>query len=115
VSWEERAACAGKPVHWFIGGPEDVVDSRAAALCAVCPVRGDCYRAGRGEHGTWGGVDAQTRNGRSPRGLPFGLVSCFECGDEFERSVGGPTRCEACRRERARVFAAERQRKARAS
>ena len=115
MGWEDNAACKGKPVDWFIGGPPDVVDRRAAALCAECPVRGDCYRAGIDEQGTWGGVDEHTRHGRSSRAKPVGEVSCFECGDTFTRKAGGSIRCHECRVGRVRFLAAERQRKQRAS
>jgi hypothetical protein len=59
------AACAGEnPELFFPATPED--EAKAMAICAACPIRGECYaaaRASRQETGVWGGVNFETARG----------------------------------------------------
>ena len=51
--WRDQAACKATDTAVFFTRRRD---GEAEALCAGCPVRGDCRAAGRYEHGWWGGV-----------------------------------------------------------
>lgn len=68
--WQDLAACRGKDVVLFFGPdgerqPErEIRERQAKALCASCPVRGDClaYAISRPEkYGTWGGLNEEER------------------------------------------------------
>jgi hypothetical protein len=56
--WVESAVCRSlDPELWFSETPSDI--ARAAAFCAVCPVRALCAEraeAAREQYGVWGGV-----------------------------------------------------------
>ncbi|GMA26722.1 hypothetical protein GCM10025864_44810 [Luteimicrobium album] len=56
--WVESAVCRSlDPDLWFSEAPSDV--ARAAAFCAVCPVKALCAEraeAAREQYGVWGGV-----------------------------------------------------------
>lgn len=43
-AWWERAACAGAPLEVFYDDYRSGRGSRAAQLCAVCPVTEQCLR-----------------------------------------------------------------------
>lgn len=59
-AWHADAACRGRSdVSWFPGRGEDVAP--AVAVCAGCPVREQCQRAGEGETGVWGGLSERRR------------------------------------------------------
>jgi WhiB family redox-sensing transcriptional regulator len=60
------AACAGRDVSVFFPEPGEP-DEDARAICAVCPVRRQCYdlaEANGEEHGIWGGVNFRRRGER---------------------------------------------------
>jgi hypothetical protein len=56
--WVESAVCRSlDPELWFSETPSDI--ARAAAFCAVCPVRALCAQKAedaREQYGVWGGV-----------------------------------------------------------
>ena len=117
MSWKEQAACQDKPPEWWVSGPVDVVDQRAAEVCAVCPVRAECETAGIGEAGVYGGVSELARNGatRASRGLVNRQrVSCYSCGLPHVHTPGGSALCEMCRGDHGRVSSAARSRRYRA-
>lgn len=62
MTWQEHAACIGKPQAWFFPGAPD---SRGAAdaVCPNCPVRVDCleWALENGERGVWGGTSEEER------------------------------------------------------
>lgn len=61
--WANRAACRGLPTGWFFPDRgEPVAD--AQAVCATCPVAGDCLAwavAVPEKMGIWGGTTGRTR------------------------------------------------------
>lgn len=70
MTWDERAACKGKPVSMFI-------DSDAGRyICRDCPVKAECLAeanqierdTGRTVYGLWGGMDEVERHRLDPRG-----------------------------------------------
>lgn len=59
-AWHVDAACRGRAdVNWFPTRGED--DKPAKEICAGCPVRDECERAGAFEIGIWGGVSGRQR------------------------------------------------------
>ena len=53
--WQDQAACKGKTDLFFSGLPQR--QATAIAICATCPVRPECRKAGAGEpFGVWGGI-----------------------------------------------------------
>ena len=60
ASWKRDAACREHPdLSWF---PERGADqSRQRAIRASCLVRVECYAAGEGERGIWGGASGRAR------------------------------------------------------
>jgi hypothetical protein len=72
MSWQEQAACRGKPTDWWfpnIAGKQRSkvrVRPEAMALCAACPVASECETAGKGWVGIWGGK-INTMAGYAPR------------------------------------------------
>lgn len=72
--WTERAACKGMdPVLFFGREGERVRDrreKRAKAVCAGCPVRGECldWSVSKPEHaGTWAGLNEDERRAERRR------------------------------------------------
>ena len=65
LSLPPGAACADEnPGLFFPATPED--EAKAKAVCAACPIRGECYaaaQASRQELGVWGGVNFATARG----------------------------------------------------
>lgn len=63
-AWEARAACNGAadPDAWFADAGTDR-QQEAARICAGCPVRAECLKAGIDgyEDGTWGGLTRPER------------------------------------------------------
>lgn len=65
-SWQEQAACRGPDSSMFFPPPyaerreeREVRERRAKAVCASCPVRGECLDYAleiREPHGVWGGL-----------------------------------------------------------
>jgi WhiB family transcriptional regulator, redox-sensing transcriptional regulator len=70
MSWQDRAACRGMDVLLFFG-PDDQADpereireAKAKAVCALCPVRGQCldYALRNSiRNGIWGGLNEAER------------------------------------------------------
>ena len=97
--WQAFAACRGMPVETFvlpIGGSA----VRARAVCAGCPVNGDCLSYALSEpdlEGIWAGTTARERSRlrrvRREAGVPE-PVACVVCGAP---KVTG-ARCEPCQR-----------------
>lgn len=61
MSWRDYAACKGMDKIFF---PEQDRNStrEAQAICATCPVKRPCYRAGIYElHGVWAGTTPDQR------------------------------------------------------
>lgn len=67
-AWHAGAACRGHgPELWFPANGEPTAE--ALELCRRCPVRAECFEAGRGErYGVWGGTGEAERR-RPPRRL----------------------------------------------
>ncbi len=69
--WRSRANCCGTnavyffaPSHFERKPEKDLREAQARALCAACPVRGEClsYALRAGEsHGIWGGMNELQR------------------------------------------------------
>lgn len=61
--WVVFAACRdAEPDLFFPGSKAD--EARAKALCAICPVRNECYDyslEARGTFGVWGGLNEKQR------------------------------------------------------
>jgi WhiB family redox-sensing transcriptional regulator len=59
-SWIQQAACRGVETAVFFPEPHDSGATRGAkAICAGCPVKGDCWThaiAHPRERGVWGGM-----------------------------------------------------------
>ncbi len=73
-AWQARAACAGLPTDDFfpVGSTGKALDQieRAKAICAVCPVAGQCldYALDTGQaDGVWGGMSADERRAERRR------------------------------------------------
>ena len=68
MTWRDDAACRGVGPEDFFPELSDSSDERerknqrAVAYCHICPVRNECYVAGSGEHGTWGGQPREYRS-----------------------------------------------------
>jgi WhiB family redox-sensing transcriptional regulator len=71
MSWQDMAACAGTDTQLFFAPDgereqeREIRRARAAAICALCPVRQQCldYALRNSiRHGIWGGL---TREGRA--------------------------------------------------
>lgn len=71
TEWRRLAACQGEDPDLFIPPTGARVASlwqlelRAKKICAACPVREPCERAGYGEPGVWGGYTAKERTQRA--------------------------------------------------
>jgi WhiB family redox-sensing transcriptional regulator len=70
VTWRDLAACRGLPVDVFFSPDGERADAKARReraakeVCAVCPVRADCfeYAVARPEKfGVFGGADQEAR------------------------------------------------------
>jgi WhiB family redox-sensing transcriptional regulator len=66
-AWHAEAKCKGMPDVFF--GPDRVPgvaaewEEQAKAICATCPVRIECGKAGRAErYGVWGGMTPKERS-----------------------------------------------------
>lgn len=68
--WKASAACGDLDPESMLPGRGDSADA-CRALCAVCPVRGECSDAGLMERfGIWGGLsERERRNLRRQRGI----------------------------------------------
>lgn len=99
-----RAACKGKPTSWFYPEQHDPHHgTQARAVCATCPVRGECLAAAleRSEHGFWGGKSVMERKElRGKRGTPA-PIRCGRCSTVFD-GVVGRTYCDECRQDARR-------------
>jgi Transcription factor WhiB len=68
-TWMAAAACAGKPLAWFVdqdAGTRDeswLPPAEALACCEVCPVAGDCLDEALRDQlvGCWGGTSTKVR------------------------------------------------------
>jgi len=69
-AWQSSAACRGRPLELFFGHDgerqrdRERREKQAAAVCAGCPVRAECfgYAISRPErYGTWGGTAEDDR------------------------------------------------------
>jgi len=70
MSWLDRAACKGMNAQLFFGPDgerwqdREVREAKARAICALCPVREQCFDyALRNsiKHGIWGGLNGEER------------------------------------------------------
>lgn len=96
-AWKVQAACRGRGPQLFF--PEtEAAAAAAAAVCAGCPVKVPCRRAGQSEpYGVWGGrwhngavltedtrVNRATRATRTTRPDPPNRNrTCTRCGSPF--------------------------------
>lgn len=89
TSWQDRAACKGKPTEWWFPDAErgdSGVYARGREVCVNCPVRGDCLQWAVDNHqrdGMWGGLSP---NERRAKNLPVKPVAT------------APVRCSVCDR-----------------
>ena len=62
---QANASCRGEDTTLWFPTRKGVVRAKAAAICASCPVAGECrswaYRQGPGLEGTWGGTSPDDR------------------------------------------------------
>lgn len=118
MTWRQRAAChpdlrpegmdrAAWVRQWYPGHGGPPV-APGAAICARCPVRGECLEAGMGErYGVWGGLTLEARIGvRGAHRRP--IVHGTTAGYKAHRRRGEA----ACRECLAAVAAAQRRRAA---
>lgn len=103
--WHKDAACRGLDPDLFF--PErGTTAGPAKAVCKTCPVKAECYEAGKHEHyGVWGGMTRKERqiaekghtNGRVPSrgcwicGLPADYRHRY-CSDECRAKARAATR-----------------------
>ena len=60
-AWVADAACLDLPQEWFFP-PNGEATTRAKNICAGCPVREDCWEAGKDElYGVWAGTSVEER------------------------------------------------------
>jgi hypothetical protein len=104
MSWQEQAACRGKPTDWWfpnVAGKHRNnrvrIDPRALELCAVCPVRADCSAAGVGWVGIWGG-QVNTMTGYVPQDPATGTPRswCGTTAGYARHRRAGERPCPAC-------------------
>jgi len=70
MDWRNRAVCGGSRA-WLFFGPDGETaaerarrEARAKAVCASCPVRGECLDYALAHHvrkGIWGGLNERER------------------------------------------------------
>jgi len=100
--WRTIAACRDTDTAVFFT-PERTLE--ALAICAECPVKATCGKAGRMEEGVWGGRPEGARFAKPGTrvGTPVD-TTCAECGRTFVRvhTVGvAPIVCgPRCRKDR---------------
>ena len=97
--WRHRAACRGLPTAWFFPDKDaEEIDRRAAAACASCPVRNECWADGKHEdYGVWAGEPVKVRKQRRPipqHGTESGYVAHRRRGEDA---------CAACKAARSRA------------
>lgn len=103
--WHRQAKCRGLDPDLFFPTP-GASAAGAKAVCATCPVKAECYEAGRFEHfGVWGGTTRRERQVAN-KGHTDGRVpvrGCWRCGMPTE---GREHYCsDECRKKaRARVL-----------
>lgn len=66
AEWTKQSECLKYGVeytdHHFWPDPWGNIHPKAAAICAVCPVKAECYEAGVDEtEGVWGGTTPKER------------------------------------------------------
>lgn len=122
--WHAAAACRGTgPEQWFPvrGDGTSSYPPETRAMCAACPVRGDCLDAGMTEaYGMWGGLTPQGRDALRRdalrRGAPIrarrmpvvrGVEHGTHNGYAAHRRAGTPA-CVACREAHAAYMASTR-------
>jgi WhiB family redox-sensing transcriptional regulator len=90
--WRHRARCRGEDPELFFptgtAGPVEAQVQAAKAVCAACPVRGECLAwaldAGSdADYGVWGGLDEAERRtlrrgGRRLARDRHGTVACYD-------------------------------------
>lgn len=95
MSWQEFAACAGKPTALFFPDHGNGA-SAAKRICATCPVVAECRDEGMHvAYGIWAGLTEAERFGRGQE-PKMKLRTCRECGCGFMSSTPRPT-CDECR------------------
>lgn len=111
MRWEERAACAGMPTHWWFPlhtGHNHAAD-RAVEICQGCEVQLDCARHAYDQpeyYGIWGGLTEMERR-RSRRSPPS--IHGSHAAYMRHIAVGEPA-CEECKLGHARYTQAQRNR-----
>jgi WhiB family redox-sensing transcriptional regulator len=75
-TWQDKAACRGPhtslffpPSHFERKDDKEARETRAKAICAICPVRKPCLAYAlriREPHGIWGGLNEVERRSLSP-------------------------------------------------
>jgi WhiB family redox-sensing transcriptional regulator len=116
-SWRLHAACAGQDTLFFAAEGESKRgcaerEGKARALCAVCPVMGDCrdFALPRPMHGIWAGLDEKER---AVMAAERGITRFCPAGEHLMTGANvyvnpaGFPKCRACRaaadrRDRAR-------------
>lgn len=94
--WQTLAACRGMGTELFFPSRGDTSTVVAALqVCAGCPVRAECEKAGRNQPGIWGGLsDRARRRNRGPR-----LADCKHCGERFVADHSSQRYCSlSCRK-----------------
>lgn len=107
MTWQDSAACRGKPTDWWYPTRGEEPHPEALALCAGCPVAAACF-----DHalrfpervGFWAGTSAeQRRKMREADARQRGALTCTGCGAEIPRARQGRRQpwCddESCQRE----------------
>lgn len=62
--WREEAACIGKGNEMFYPERSHALAQKAKAICAKCPVKGECLDeaiSNNEKFGIWGGMDTLER------------------------------------------------------
>lgn len=116
--WQDRAACRGAPLEWFVppdgvrGTARRKLEQRAKNICAGCPVAAECLADAETVADAWavrGGLTPAERGWRHT-GKRATRLPCNECGTPYTRQQ--PTQlhcspsCAAKARQRAKRRAA---------
>jgi|SRR5215813_10829152 len=99
ATWESRAACLHSDPDLFFpiapSGPAVRQIAQAKAICARCPVRGECLQFAlttHQVHGVWGGTSEEERRllrSRGPDRMPAQVGGGRDAGSGAPASDGG--------------------------
>ncbi len=84
LAWQDKAACAGIPLHLFFPLSQ-WVPKAAQDTCSRCPVRLRCLGYGQGQsHGVWGGLSRGRADDRAEARSAMRGEGSHERGEESD-------------------------------